>query len=91
MGKFTGDLVATIHGTGRGSDYFGHCEVCGKPTSETFVHQTHRVYERASGFRYISPLTGGAYGHSGCLRAKFGKAVDKASLRRVGNLTAAPI
>ena len=90
MGKFTGLITATIHGTGRGSDYFGSCEVCGKPCSEVFAHQNHRVYEREDGLRYLSPLAGGTYGHNDCLRDKYGDAVDKATLARAGNLTTAP-
>lgn len=90
MGKVTGEVVSTIHGTGLGSGYFGGCELCSKHVSETFVHQTHRIYVRADGLRYLSPMTGGTYGHRECLVGKFGEAADKSTLPRHGNLTQAP-
>lgn len=91
MGKFTGEEVATIRATGRGSDYFGNCDECGKHASEVYVHQQHRVYVKEGGLRYLSPIGGGTHGHNGCLTARYGYAVDKANLARIGNLTLAPV
>jgi hypothetical protein len=91
MGTFTGEIIATIHGTGRGSDYFGACEVCGKHCSETFVHAKHHIYVRQDGTRYLSSAGGRFHGHSACLISQYGSAIDKTTLGRVGRLTLAPV
>jgi hypothetical protein len=43
MGVLTGRTVRRIEGTGRGSDYYGGCERCGKPAamSTTGLHVGH--------------------------------------------------
>ena len=69
MGTATGNIVITLRGTGRGSDYFGNCDQCGKHMSECFVRQHQQEYRRADGTLYYSPLYGGAYGHQACLEA----------------------
>ena len=71
MGTFTGNVINTIRPAIRGGDQLGPCEECGKPMSEAFIAQTMRVYKRANGEAYTSPLTGGTYGHTSCLE-RFG-------------------
>lgn len=67
MGMATGNIITTLRSTGRGSDYFGTCDQCGKHMSECFVRQHQREYRREDGTLYYSPLYGGAYGHKECL------------------------
>lgn len=90
MGIATNEQVKTIRATGRGSDFFGNCDQCGKPCSDHHVLQTKRVYVRPDGLRYLSGGTGGAYGHRECLAEAFGPAVDQSTLKRQGNLLVAP-
>lgn len=91
MGTATSKILKTIHATGRGTDYFGACECCGRSDgAEVHVLQRHRVYVRLDGLRYLSPLGGGAYGHAQCLTSKFGEALDKRALARAGKLVVAP-
>ena len=66
MGKLTGREIRRIVGTGRGSDYFGMCERCGKPMSETFKLENGKEYVRENGELYDNahPVS---YGHRECL------------------------
>jgi hypothetical protein len=84
MGTTTGRLFRTIRSTGRGSDYFGTCDQCGKHMSECHVSQVQREYRRDDGTTYTGPVTGGAYGHRECLVKHFGEpvpAVTRESVR----------
>lgn len=82
--------VHTIHSTGRGSDLYGDCEHCGKHVSETFVLESHGVYVRADGLRYLGATTPGLFGHESCLLGMREHVVRKHDLPRVGKLRAAP-
>jgi hypothetical protein len=73
MGIATGRILRRMRGTGRGSDYFGACELCGKGCSEVHATQNVREYRRENGQLYYSPMGGGTYGHSDCLIARFGQ------------------
>lgn len=66
--KPTGRTVTTIKPLGRGSDYFGACECCGKNASEMFKRVVGREIERADGSTFIFPGAG-TYGHEACLGA----------------------
>ena len=46
MGTLTGVNVHTVRSTGRGSDHYGTCEVCGNECSEHFVATYRRVWMR---------------------------------------------
>lgn len=63
----TGILIHELKALGRGSDYFGACECCKKPASETFKSTVKAEVMRADGSRFFvsSP---GLYGHENCLQ-----------------------
>ena len=90
MGTATDEYIATIRSTGRGGDYFGTCDQCGKSCSEHFVRDVRRVYVRENGVRYLSGASGGTYGHKECLIDRIGPAVDRTTLIRDGNVYLAP-
>ena len=89
MGTPTDQHLATIRTTGRGTDHYGPCEICGQTCSETHVHTHARVWQRQDGLLYLSRGPG-MYGHRNCLVEARGQATDEATLRRVGNLLVAP-
>lgn len=86
MGTPTGEYLATIRTTGRGSDYYGPCEVCGKTCSEHHVHTKRHVFVREDGLRYLNSVGAGMFGHKDC----FGLAIEESTLRRARNLLVAP-
>lgn len=59
---------------GRGSDYYGPCEVCGKKMSEAFKHYTQTGIRRLSGAGVFDLTSPGAYGHESCLADMYGPA-----------------
>jgi hypothetical protein len=69
MGTPTNKIITQIRSTGRGSDYYGKCEVCGKHMSECFFRVHHREYRREDGSLYYSPASAGAFGHKDCLQS----------------------
>lgn len=60
-------LHQVIMPTGRGSDYWGNCDQCGKYMSEAY--KIHAVYVHPDG-RHLRPHAM-AYGHEQCLRRFF--------------------
>jgi hypothetical protein len=90
MLQATTEKVATIYATGRGSDYFGACEVCNKHCAEHSVYSTYRVYADRDGARYLSGVSAGMYGHRDCLLDKLGQAFDRETLERSGRMFLAP-
>ncbi|AXF76089.1 hypothetical protein AV903_12295 [Erwinia tracheiphila] len=66
MGTPTGNYVTFTKGLGRGSDYFGPCEVCGKHVSETFVARVKREWKRENGELYYG-CAPSLYGHEKCV------------------------
>lgn len=84
MGTPTGNTVRQIRSTGRGSDYYGGCDQCGKHMSETFVSQVKREYVRDNGEIYLCSIGGGAYGHKECLEKQFGQHVEKPNAEITG-------
>lgn len=87
MGTFTGLFVNTVRATGRGSDYFGACEMCGKSMSETFCFARFRIYRHGEGFSYLGAPAPGTYAHATCLPAGWSNVVHKDDLPRRGRLT----
>ena len=90
MGRSIGHTVRTVRWPGRGSDYFGPCERCGKPMSETAVFETHTLGVNAEGDIYLSAPSGGVYAHMGCFSHEGEKFVSKESLQRKGPLRIYP-
>ena len=84
MGTVTGNVVRELRGTGRGSDYYGGCDQCGKNMSECFVSQAKREYRRDNGELYYAPIGGGAYGHKECLEKYFGPHVESSNTELTG-------
>jgi hypothetical protein len=72
MGVLTGRKIKRIEGTGRGSDYWGGCERCGKPMSEAFRYVYGDEYRRESGELYDNAHAV-SYGHKECLMLDYGK------------------
>jgi len=83
MGIATNNIITTLRSTGRGSDYFGICDQCGKHLSECFVLQHQREYRRPNGSLYYSPMYGGAYGHEACLEALGNRLVNDQPLAKI--------
>lgn len=83
MGKATRILMRTMKGMGRGSDYFGVCELCKQRMSECFTSTPWRVYEREDETCYLSRTNGSTYGHASCLVQAFGEhGMESATLRK---------
>ena len=77
--------VWVVRSAGRGSDYYGQCEVCNKSCSEHFVAQKCGVDVRPNGHFLISRWIGmGIYGHLECLSKHCGELINRDSLQRVG-------
>lgn len=85
MGTPTSKVISTIRNTGRGSDYLGLCEICGKHAPEIFVGQRARIYVKDDVF-YVSPTGGGLYGHESCINGVHGVAMGGSTLSREGRL-----
>lgn len=87
MGTPTNITVSTVRFPGRGSDYFGACEVCGKHMAEASVFERHTLYRDSDGDLYLSNTSAGTYAHVGCkLNHDRAKVVSKDTLPRKGNL-----
>ena len=67
------DTIKHLRTTGRGSDRYGACEVCGKSVSEMFVFEHRNLVQRDDGSIFSHPTTGGTYGHRDCLVQSFGQ------------------
>lgn len=67
------DTIKNLRATGRGSDYYGLCEVCKKSVSETFVFEHRNLVRRDDGSTFSRQITGGTYGHRECLVKSFGQ------------------
>jgi hypothetical protein len=78
--------VQTIRQTGRGSDWYGVCEVCKTPASSIDCLQKHRVWQKQTGGMHLSQVGAGAYGHAGCLIKAFGDALADSQFVRVNKL-----
>jgi hypothetical protein len=89
MGKPTKMTVWTVRQTGRGSDHYGACELCGKSCSEHFVAMENKIYVRENGQHYLSGGVG-YYGHLDCLTTRFGSLLDEKRLPRDANITRLP-
>ena len=87
MNRRTSITVQTVRFPGRGSDYFGACEVCGKHMAEAAVFERHWLYVDGDGDLYLSGTSAGTYAHVGCkLNSDGAKVVSKDTLPRKGNL-----
>jgi hypothetical protein len=84
--KPTDLFVQTIRPTGRGSDWYGTCEVCKTHASSIEQLQRHRVWQKQTGEMYLSSVGAGAYGHAGCLIKAFGDALADSQFVRVDRL-----
>lgn len=69
MGTPTGNLVRLTKPTGRGSDYFGPCEVCGAHMSEAFRSRKAREWKRDNGELYYGHESAVVYAHEKCIQA----------------------
>ena len=91
MGRSLSIRVKTVHHTGRGSDYYGPCEVCGRSMSEAALFKTHTLHADNDGDVYLSGSSPGLYAHSDCARDFHGEhVVSLSSLPRKGNLIVYP-
>lgn len=90
MGRRIGHTVRTVRWPGRGSDYFGPCERCGKPMAETAIFETHELGVDADGAIYLGPPSGGTYAHMDCVSHEGERFVSKDSLQRKGPLRIYP-
>ena len=92
MGIFTRLTVRGIRKAGEGS-YFGKCDVCSLPASETFVGNSYPVYKKDALDSYYlgGAFGGGTYGHEKCIRAGYPDALDESTLSRSGNLKMLPM
>lgn len=86
MGKSIGYTVRSVRYPGGGSDYYGPCECCGKPMSETAVFETHTLGVDADGDIYLATHSGGTYAHFSCVSHDGERFVAKDALPRKGNL-----
>jgi len=86
----TNEYIATIRGTGKGSEYWGTCDQCGKKMSEGFVRQYRRVWIRPDGTRILDHGHSGPFGHKECLERIWGAAIPEDTLVRKGNVFLAP-
>lgn len=66
------DHVKKLRTTGRGSDFYGVCEICKKNASEVFVMEKRRIFRTNQNKIQTSPIGGGMYGHKDCLISRFG-------------------
>jgi hypothetical protein len=90
MGRDTGFTVETVRFPGRGSDYFGPCEVCGKSMSETAVFRRCNLYA-GDGFLYLAATSPGLYAHMSCRLHDGLRIVSESTLKRIGNLVEYPL
>jgi len=64
----TGRFIRETKSTGRGSDYFGNCEICGKHMSECFISRLSRERKRASdGSLYLDKSQPVIFAHEICI------------------------
>ena len=66
--SLTGRAITTVKSLGRGSDYFGACEICHKPVSETFKRTVGQEVQRSDGSIFLIKDRG-MYGHASCVSA----------------------
>ena len=90
MSKDTGFVVDTVKLTGRGSDYFGACEVCGRQMSEAAHFVRYKIFTHNDGFFYLAAPSGGTFAHIGCKAQEGRHIVSKATLPRRGRLVEYP-
>ena len=90
MSKNTGFIVDTVKLTGRGSDYFGACEVCGRHMSETALFVRYKIFQHDEGFFYLAAPNGGTFAHMGCKVQEGRHIVNRATLPKRGNLLEYP-
>lgn len=64
----TGRFIRITKSTGRGSDYFGLCEICSKHMSECFRSSLKRERKRATdGSLYLDDSQPVIYAHESCI------------------------
>ena len=92
MGIFTRLTVSGIRRAGEGS-YFGKCDICTLPVSETFVGNSYPVFKKdAADVYYLGgSFGGGTYGHEKCVRAGYPDALDESTFTRLGSLKVLPV
>ena len=92
MGIFTRLTVQGIRRAGEGS-YFGKCDICTLPVSETFVGRSYPVYKKnAQDVYYLGgAFGGGTYGHEQCVRSGYPNALNESEFSRMGNLKILPM
>lgn len=91
MGTDTGFTVETVRYPGKGSDYFGACELCGKHMAEAAVFEQFKLFKHREGFLYLAAPKPGVYAHTGCRNREGMRIVEKDSLPRRGRLVEYPI
>ena len=67
MGRPTGNIVRHTKSTGRSSDFFGPCELCGKHMSEAFRTRKAREWQRENGELYYGHDSAVMYAHEKCI------------------------
>lgn len=90
MGTDTGFTVEAVRFPGKGSDYFGACEICGKHMAEAAVFERFKLFKHAEGFLYLAAPTPGVYAHMGCRLYEGLRIVSKATLPKRGRLIEYP-
>lgn len=69
MTTATGKTIRRLRSTGRGSNFYGDCEICFKPVIDTEIETAHR---RGTADLYVEPPSVGHYGHEEYLIDAFG-------------------
>lgn len=67
MGTRTGKIVRITRSTGRGSDYYGLCEICGKHMSEVFASRLANEWLRNDGTVCYDHSRPALYAHKKCI------------------------
>jgi hypothetical protein len=93
MGIFTRLTVNVIRKAHAGSSYFGACDYCTLPVSETFIGNQYPVYKKnAQDVYYLGgSIGGGTYGHEKCVRGLYSNAIDDSLISRDANIRVLPM
>ncbi|MFM7010927.1 MAG: hypothetical protein ACKO0Z_16665 [Betaproteobacteria bacterium] len=84
---FTVDVVAFDRD---GRNYYGSCEVCGKPMSEVAIIERHKIFEHVDGFLYLSAPDAATYSHMACKMIPGRLILDKKTISKKGDLLEIP-
>ena len=89
--KDTGYTVDVVTFDRDGRNYYGACEVCGKPMSEVAIIERHKIFKHVRGFLYLSSPDAASYTHMGCKISHGRMIIDKKTMPRNGELLELPL